>query len=93
MAELKPCPYCGSKMEVYPFIYKVVELPQPIKLFGRWSLIKMRYREIPVRYNVECSEYCDGFCDFGDVYFGDTAEEAIEAWNRRADNGLQSNDF
>lgn len=88
MMELKPCPFCGGKMKVSPYINRIIELPKPIKLFGRWSLTEMRYREIPVKYYVECAKFCEGFCDSYKVYFGDTAEEAIEAWNGRAGNAV-----
>ena len=83
--ELKPCPFCGGKVSAIPFIYKLAELPKPVKLFGGWSLIKMRYREIPCKYVAECDDYCDGFLTDSFVAFGDTKQEAIEAWNRRAD--------
>lgn len=75
------CPYCGGKTKVSPFICQVAELPKPIKLFGKWSLIKMRYREIPVKYTVDCVKYCDGFLESQDFSIGDTAKEAIEKWN------------
>lgn len=84
MSELKKCPWCGGKAEVHPFIFKIAELPEPIKLFGRWSLIKMKYKEIPVKYNVECAAWCDGFAEFGDVYIESTKEAAINEWNKKA---------
>lgn len=79
---IRPCKYCGGKATVSPFIYKLAELPKPIKLFGRWSLIKMRYREIPIKYEVCCEEYCDGFSESDDFACGNTREEAIELWNK-----------
>ena len=79
--ELKNCPYCGGKAIVKPFIYQVAELPEPIKLFGRWSLIKMRYREIPCRYCVECDDLCDGFLESEFLAPAETREEAAEKWN------------
>ena len=85
--ELKPCPFCGGEAGANPFIYQVVELPKPIKLFGRWSLLKMRYREIPINYSVECADFCDGFCESDIIAVGATKEEAIEAWNRRVSDG------
>ena len=87
MAELKSCPFCGGKMTVSPFICKIVELPKPIKLFGRWSLIKQRYRELPMNYTVECDGFCDGWSESQIFIIEETREKAVEAWNRRADNG------
>ena len=81
MTELKKCPWCGAKAIVYPFVSQIAELPKPIKLFGRWSLIKMRYKEIPVNYSAECSEFCDGFAEECDLCVGATQEEAIKNWN------------
>ena len=86
--KLKPCPHCGGTVSVHPFIYRIAELPKPIKLFGRWSLIKMRYREIPCKYTVECDDYCDGFCEDSFVAFGETKQEAIEVWNGRVDGNV-----
>lgn len=86
MIELKKCPWCGAEAVVYPFISRIAELPKPIKLFGRWSLIKMRYKEIPVTYSAECSEFCEGFAEFGDLYGAPTKEEAIQKWNNCAKN-------
>ncbi len=83
MAELLPCPFCGGKMIVSPFIYKVLELPKPIKLFGRWSLIKQRYRELPINYTVDCDDFCDGWCNSKIFIVEETEEKAINAWNTR----------
>ena len=84
--ELKPCPYCGGKAIVNPFICRIEELPKPIPLFGRWSLIKMRYREIPCLYTVDCDNLCDGFLEGVIHIVNDTKEGAIKAWNEVADN-------
>ena len=81
MKELEKCPYCNGKAVLHSFIYKVVELPEPIPLFGRWSLLKMRHREIPVNYIAECEDFCDGFCETDIFAVGGTKEEAIEKWN------------
>jgi Lar family restriction alleviation protein len=62
MAELKPCPFCGSKAFLSEFVYDL-EL-------GR---VKMQFVE------------CNG-CH-ATTYEYDTEEEAIEAWNRRAEDG------
>lgn len=84
MNEIKNCPWCGSEAIVYPFISRIQEVPKPIKLFGRWSLIKMSYKDIPKIYEVECSKFCDGYAEFGDLYAGKTIEEAVEKWNTEA---------
>ena len=84
--KLKPCPFCGGKMVATPFICKVAELPKPIRLFGKWSLIKMQYREIPCNYVVECDDYCDGWFTSDIHIIEDTKAKAIENWNRRSDN-------
>ena len=85
---LKPCPFCGGKAVAHPFLCQIAELPKPIKLFGRWSLIKMRYREIPVSYEVECANFCDGFAENGVLAIGKTQKEAVEEWNRRAEDAV-----
>lgn len=87
MTELKVCPYCGGKAVVHPFIYQIAELPEPIKLFGKWSLIKMRYREIPCKYEVECANLCDGFLECEVFAVGETKEEAAEKWNEAVSDG------
>ena len=84
--KLKPCPFCGGEAEVSAFVYKIKELPKPIKLFGKWSLIKMRYREIPTRYIVDCKKFCNGFANSSLIAMGTTEEEAIEQWNRSVEN-------
>ena len=83
--EPKRCPWCGMRPITEPFMHRVVEVPRPIKLFGRWSLIKMKYKEIPVKYTTECSEWCDGFSDYASGYFGDTPEESLAQWNERVE--------
>ena len=81
MIELKPCPWCKGKATVNVFISQVAQLPEPKKLFGRWSLIKMRYKELPLSYSAECAEFCDGYADYCGACFGKTPEEAAAAWN------------
>jgi exopolyphosphatase/guanosine-5'-triphosphate,3'-diphosphate pyrophosphatase len=48
------------------------------------SMLKMSYKDIPKVYEVECSKFCDGYAEFGDLYAGKTIEEAIEKWNTEA---------
>lgn len=57
MAELKPCPFCGS----------------PAELTGECDMVWVRCS------NEDC--WCQMVTRF------DEPEEAIEEWNRRADNG------
>lgn len=62
MTELKPCPFCGGKAEIFQRIGK-------------------RYSE----YNVSCGNVnCNVMPETGNF---DTEQKAIEAWNRRVDNG------
>ena len=84
MIEAKLCPWCGAKATTHSFISRIAELPEPKKLFGRWSIIKMRYKDIPLTFSTECSAYCEGFCEYADLYTGSTPDEAVEDWNRRA---------
>lgn len=83
MKELK-CPYCNSKAKIIPFICQITELPKPIKLFRGFSIIKMRYRELPVKYTVECSAYCEGFSDSELFVAEDTREKAEAEWEKQA---------
>ena len=81
MAELKPCPVCGAKAFLNRDVIDGV-------FFMGWS--------------VGCPRYCvgDGIhgIDSFDVdenkhysFFGfNTKEEAIEAWNRRAEDGNET---
>ena len=52
------------------------------KRFGNFLIEK--YKDIPKVYEVECSKFCDGYAEFGDLYTGKTIEEAIEKWNTEA---------
>lgn len=65
MAEIKPCPFCGSIATDYgrkEVRTDIIDLHQKI-----WKL-----------YCVQCGAGTDYF---------ETTKEAIEAWNRRIDNG------
>ena len=44
----------------------------------------MSYKDIPKVYEVECSKFCDGYAEFGDLYTGKTIEEAVKKWNTEA---------
>ena len=63
MAEIKPCPFCGSIATGYSKNLNEKEL-QAKRI---WNL-----------YCVQCGAGTDYF---------ETTKEAIEAWNRRYDNG------
>lgn len=66
MAELKPCPFCGSTPVLVDF-----------KPYGE---------KCASMYKVECTnENC--MCK-PDTYEYLLEEKAIDAWNRRADNGV-----
>ena len=82
--KIHKCPYCGGKAKVSPFISHIKTI-KPIKLFGKWTLIKERYREVPAFYIVECSKFCDGFADAEDFYIGTTVTNAVRKWNKMCD--------
>ena len=63
MAELKPCPFCGSK-EV--------------------KVIEHKYYHSLNSYGVKCFG-----CKTESYQFFDTKNEAIEAWNRRAEGCME----
>ena len=70
MAEIKPCPFCGSKnirINAYGFGYYSVECLS-------CGVETERYKNI--------SKYLEG-----NLSIEKKAKKAIEAWNRRADNG------
>ena len=71
MAELKPCPFCGGKVSIHPYS-------------GLGFMLHHAHEENP-----ECpiaSYECDGGI-LGGVYIYDTEEQAVEAWNRRVNDG------
>lgn len=60
MAELKPCPFCGSKAEI-------------------------EHKRKLMTWIVQCSNYsCPASYMIGNDF--ETEEQAVEMWNRRADN-------
>ena len=87
MSELKPCPFCGGNANI-----AICD--------DEGNLHDADYMNLPysgvgyiIRHTVEENQNCpiasyevDGGI-VGGVYIYDTAEEAIEAWNRRADDG------
>ena len=87
MAELKPCPFCGGEISL-------------VLCDDEGNLHDEAYRERPYsglgfmlhnahEENQGCpiaSYECDGGI-LGGVYIYDTEEQAIEAWNRRVNDG------
>lgn len=87
MAELKPCPFCGGEISL-------------VLCDDEGNLHDESYRERPYsglgfmlhhahEDNPECpiaSYECDGGI-LGGVYIYDTEEQAVEAWNRRVNDG------
>lgn len=69
MMELKPCPFCGNKNLIVNTIDKVPLNDEP----DEWE---------KTHYTVNCP-YNDGGCGTTIAWVYDTAEEAVEAWNRR----------
>lgn len=69
--ELKPCPFCGGKADTYEYEEEQV-IYDPLGCVDK---------KIYTLYDVECPE-C-GYCIVDKV----SEQEAIEAWNMRADNG------
>ena len=80
--ELKPCPFCGGEAE--------------IKIWKRSKIIDCsafstnpdycKTKKLPTKYLVKCSNPKCIACRPQTRYFY-TKKKAIEAWNRRADNG------
>ena len=64
MSELKSCPFCGEKAEVFNDVTFKAETGEQI---------------VGKKFFVWCTD-CPALVS------GDTKEEAIEAWNRRANN-------
>ena len=87
MADLKPCPFCGGKVNLVLCdddgnLQDEVYRERPYSGIG--FMLRHAHEE-----NLGCpiaSYGCDGGI-LGGVYIYDTEEQAAEAWNRRADNG------
>lgn len=85
MAELKPCPFCGGKVNLVLCddegnLHDEVYRERPYSGLG--FMLRHAHEE-----NLGCpiaSYECDGGI-LGGVYIYDTEEQAAEAWNRRVD--------
>ena len=77
MGVLKPCPFCGTDLSVFPEVMTV----QPVRT-EEYLLAKRKKKQIigsDAGYNVFCVKCgCLGAR-------GMTKEEAIEKWNRRCE--------
>ena len=69
MAELKPCPFCGT----IPKLQEDIRYPRPRRLAVR-------------AYEVVCQNW-DCIIGYVDERYRLSKEDAIEAWNRRAEDG------
>lgn len=73
MAELKPCPFCGNKIKIVVTHYGGIGY--------------QLYHEITDDPTEQCPiAKHEGEGEMG-IYIYDTKAEAIEAWNRRANDG------
>lgn len=74
--ELKPCPFCGKSVAKVATIAGI-EMMDTDNINYAWSIR---------HYSVVCN-YLSGGCGAMVGTSHETEAEAIEAWNRRADNG------
>ncbi len=82
MAELKPCPFCGKKVAVMTNAHDLEECSN----FENDNCHCSEFESNPCEYNTVVCDVNKGGCGASSGYYP-TIEEAIEAWNRRADNG------
>lgn len=77
---LKPCPFCGGK------VYFDIRCSSRQDTARGWEfeIVCAKCKlGLPIRYKVECKMDANGNIDTSK----DERPEAIDAWNRRADNG------
>lgn len=75
MTKLKPCPFCGGRMLFVGTVAETEMTPPDHPDFNCDSN----------QYNVVC-DFTAGGCGASSGKGYESEEEAIEAWNRRADN-------
>lgn len=86
MVKPKPCPFCGGKVAVV-ICDDEGNLHDDDYLFNPYSGVGYRLRHThELNPNCPVARYEEDGGTVG-VYIYDTTEEAIEVWNRRADNG------
>ena len=76
MPELKPCPFCGGKQL---FVGTIAE----IEMMDEDNPNYLHSKEV---YSVVC-DYLKGGCGASTGGGARSEDEAIEAWNRRAEDG------
>ena len=84
MAELKPCPFCGGEAEVRTHFSCVYE-----RIYGE---VKCKNCGISKRGSKTFDTYDATYCGYDTPEWvanahAEAKQSAIEAWNRRADNG------
>lgn len=78
MSNLKPCPFCGE-------IPTIQEMEQGItESCGAWGEKTLRVKPLPSIYLIGCENPKCRVKPFYGYRTGETLEQVIEIWNRRA---------